>query len=193
MTPEIDAAASPCDLSDEARRLALFHAGDRSLFEEMYDVHYETVDRAVGRVLSGADRETVVHEIFYRLLASESMRRRFQGGSFAAWIATVARNHAFDFVRRYRHEVVLASPETAQECPEAVQPFERADATLLIAHFRTEILPAKWAGVFQLRFLDGLSQREAARALGLQRTTLVYQELRIQRLLSRFLLGSERP
>lgn len=200
MTPEIDAVPASDDREPSAdeRHLARFHAGDRRLFEEIYDQHYEAVDRAVGRVLSGADRETVVHEVFCRLLASEATRRNFQGGSLAGWLVTVARNQALDFVRRYRREVMLASPEAALGPHAALDsgapvPGERAEAQLLIARFRREILPAKWAAVFQVRFLDGLSQREAARALGLHRTTLVYQELRIQRLLSRFLLGTEEP
>lgn len=138
----------------------------------------------------------MVHEVFYRLLSSESMRRSFLGGSLDGWLVTVARNQALDFMRRYRREVVLASPHAAPgpfEPREPVRPGERAEAHLLVERFRREILPAKWAAVFQARFLDGLSQREAAQALGLHRTTLVYQELRVQRLLSRFLLGSEAP
>ena len=195
MTSELDAATANNDseTSAEARRLARFHAGDRRLFAELYDEYYEVVDRAVGRVLAGADRETVVHEVFYRLLSSEAMRRNFQGGSLTGWLVTVAHHQALDFVRRYRREVTLTSSEAVPDPGEPARPGERAEANLLVARFRREVLPEKWAAVFQTRFLDGLSQREAAHALGLSRTTLVYQELRVQRLLARFLLGSENP
>ena len=37
------------------------------------------------------------------------------------------------------------------------------------------------------RFLEQLDQRQAARKVGISRTTLVYQEARIRRLLRRFL------
>ncbi|NPC78158.1 RNA polymerase subunit sigma-70, partial [Pyxidicoccus fallax] len=57
--------------------------------------------------------------------------------------------------------------------------------------FRREHLPAKWAPVFEARFVRQLSQREAAAALGLHRTTLAYQELRIRSLLKKFLLPPE--
>ena len=65
------------------------------------------------------------------------------------------------------------------------------DARLLIEQFRREHLPEEWAGVFELRFLQQLPQREAARRLSIQRTTLAYRELRIRRLLRRFLAEGE--
>jgi RNA polymerase sigma-70 factor (ECF subfamily) len=50
------------------------------------------------------------------------------------------------------------------------------------------VLPPAWLDVFQARFIDHLSQCEAAARLGKRRTTLAYQELRIRRLLRKFLL-----
>ena len=58
----------------------------------------------------------------------------------------------------------------------------------MIERFRREVLPAKWADVFEHRFLRQLSQAEAAELLGIGRTTLAYQETRVRRLLRRFLL-----
>jgi len=51
------------------------------------------------------------------------------------------------------------------------------------------VLPAKWATVFEARFVLGLDQRSAATRIGVSRTTLAYQEIQIRRLLRRFLLG----
>jgi RNA polymerase sigma-70 factor (ECF subfamily) len=161
--------------------LPRFHAGDRRILERCYRGHAPDARRAVDRVLSsGADQETVVHDVFVRLLSDESARRNFQGGSFAAWISTLARNQAIDFARRYRREVPLverSGPETTA----------RNDARLLIDQFRTRALPAKWGAVFEARFLRQLSQREAAAELGVSRTTLAYQELRVRALLRKFL------
>ena len=50
----------------------------------------------------------------------------------------------------------------------------------------------EWAPVFESRFIKQLPQREAAKELGMPRTTLVYQEQKIRALLQRFLLGDER-
>ncbi len=176
--------------------LARFHAGDRKTLEACYEDHFETVDRAVARIISGPDREGVVQDVFCRVVGSEALRRNFQGGSLAAWLATVAQNQAIDFARRYRSAAKLADAarNLKEEASDRGRFGEWADASLLIEHFRTKILPSKWEPVFQVRFIDQLSQREAAAKLGIHRTTLVYQELQIHSLLRRFLLGpQERP
>lgn len=87
---------------DGAAAQARFHDGDREFLGVVYRETYDVVDAAVGRVLRGADRETVVHDRFLRLLASAELRRGFSGGSLRAWLATLGRNLAVDFWRRYR-------------------------------------------------------------------------------------------
>jgi RNA polymerase sigma-70 factor, ECF subfamily len=167
--------------------LAGFHAGRRELLADFYRESYATVDRAVGRVLAGPDRETVVHEVFYRVLANPELRQSFRGGSPAAWIATVARNHAIDFRRRHGREVADERPERAG----GVDFEASAEARLLIERFVRDVLPAKWRPVFQACFVEHLTQREAAAALAISRTTLLYQQHRVRALLESFLLESE--
>lgn len=170
--------------------LAAFHAGDRRALETCYREHYATVDRAVGRVLSGADRETVVQAVFLRLVQSRKAREGFTGGSLTAWLRTLARHEAIDYWRRHRRERA-ALPEELDRLAGGEDPALDAelDAQALIERFRRERLPERWRAVFEARFLDGLSQREAAARLGIRRTTLVYQELRVRALLERFVLG----
>jgi RNA polymerase sigma-70 factor, ECF subfamily len=178
---------------DEARWLSLFHAGDGRTMEECYRNHFGTVTRAVGAILRGPDQETVTQDVFCRLLSNADLRRSYQGGSFAAWLATVSRNQALDYRRRSDRErpsgidaaigVERAHPGGADE----------AEARMLVERFRREVLPPKWIPVFEACFLRRLSQREAAVALGMRRTTLAYQELQIRRLMRRFFLEGVRP
>lgn len=171
--------------------LTEFHAGSRPMLERCYRELYPTVQRAVGRVLSGADQETVIHEVFYRLISREELRRSFRGGSLKAWVATVAYHLALDYVRRQQREqgaLEQAGGLGAQEDTGTREFSEESDARLLIERFQRECLPAKWHGVFEVRFLRQLPQRDAARELGIHRTTLAYQEMRIRALLKRFLL-----
>jgi RNA polymerase sigma-70 factor (ECF subfamily) len=177
---------------DDESFLARFHAGDRKVLERCYAEHFTTVERVVGKVLPGLDRESVVQDVFCRVVASEALRRNFQGGSLAAWLATVARNQAIDFARRHEVATRFEASQQAEGSADSGRFGEWADAELLIARFRTEVLPKKWEAVFQARFLDQLSQREAAARLGVHRTTLVYQEMRIHSLLRRFLLSPQR-
>jgi RNA polymerase sigma-70 factor, ECF subfamily len=173
--------------------LARFHDGDRRVMEECYREHFATVLRAVGRYLSGADQETVVHEVFFRLLSQPETRRGFGGGPFGSWLATVARHQAIDFLRRYRREQPLPDDDAAAGPDEAPPPEARLAARALVERFRRERLPEKWRPVFDARFMQQLSQREAAAALGLSRTTLAYRELRIRARLRRFVLRTEEP
>jgi RNA polymerase sigma-70 factor (ECF subfamily) len=172
--------------------LEAFHAGERACMERCYRDHFAVVTRAVAAVLAGADRETVVHEVFLRLLTEEDLRRRFGGGSLPAWLRVVARNQAIDYLRRLRVERRFAR-RPPDEPPPSTDEELRADIRLTLERFRVTVLPARWQRVFVARFVQQQDQPTAARSLGLSRTTLAYQEYRIRHLLRRFLLrGGDR-
>jgi len=172
--------------------LEKFHAGNRAVLEQCYRDCFHPVDRAVASIVSGADRETVVHEVFFRLLTSEELRRNFRGGSLSTWIGVVARNQAIDHVRRYRRETAVPPDVAAQMADRATEPADGAVAArLMVDQFRRDHLPSGLAGVFETRFVAQLSQREAAARLGIRRTTLAYQEIRVRALLRRFVLGRD--
>jgi RNA polymerase sigma-70 factor (ECF subfamily) len=170
------------------RWLADFHAGDRAVLEKCYRDHHATVVRTIGRMLAGADAETVTHEVFYRLLSNAKLRENFQGGRFDAWLTQVATNAARDFLRRYRREQAEI-PETSPAREGSHAAAEEMDAKVMVERFRRDCLPPDLAGVFDARFLRQLPQRQAASELGMPRTTLVYQEQRIRSLLREFVLG----
>jgi RNA polymerase sigma-70 factor (ECF subfamily) len=184
----VAAATRTAVMDENADWLASFHRADRATMEACYREHHAAVTRAVGTILTGADQETVVQEVFLRLLSNEQMRRTFVGGSIGAWLARVARNLAVDYWRRHRLE---AGHDEAEGPPDAHVAAARQeaemDARLLVERFRREKLPPQWVPVFEARFIQQLSQREAARALGVFRTTLAYQELRIRQLVNEFL------
>jgi RNA polymerase sigma-70 factor (ECF subfamily) len=139
-------------------------------------------------VLGGADLETVVHEVFFRLMSNEDLRKAFRGGDLAAWLVVIARHHAIDYVRRRGREEPAGLEVAGAANPPQDGFASRAEAALLVEKFCRELLPPKWRAVFEARFLRHLSQTEAANALRMSRTTLLYQELRIRRLLRVFLL-----
>lgn len=184
--------ATPFNLEDESARLR-FQAGDRELFGELYRETYETVDAAVGRVLRGADRETVVHDLYLRLMTKPELRRSFAGGSLGAWLGTLAHNLAVDFWRRNRKETSLAADGPPLVDPLVRRVEEQAELKLFLDRFRRDGLPEELWPLFQARFIERLDQREAARRLGMHRTTLAYRELRVRRFLQAFLRRRSLP
>jgi RNA polymerase sigma-70 factor (ECF subfamily) len=108
----------------------------------------------------------------------------------------LAHNQAVDFWRRYRREIPLGEHERLPPSPVSVPALvidgqarrmeERAELRMFLDRFLRETLPEKWAPIFQTRFVEQLDQRSAAKRLGMHRTTLAYQELRIRRLLRAF-------
>jgi RNA polymerase sigma-70 factor (ECF subfamily) len=186
----MNSSASPQEIPAEPLSwLAQFHAGSREILRECYVDHFASVERTVGRILKGADKETVIHEIFFRLITNERLRLTFQGGSFRAWVSTIARNQAVDYWRRQQFEVPAGAPEDILGEREDAARFEnRVEAQITIDRFRTECLPEKWRKVFDARFIQQLDQPEAARVLGMHRTTLIYQEYCVRNLLKRFVL-----
>jgi len=164
-----------------------FHAGRRATMADLYHEYFRTVAAAVGHVVTGADKETVIHEVFFKLISSAEDRSRFQGGSFGAWITTVARNHAIDHARRRDRELAMSAEQIGAYVGDAARAGEAAGARILIERFRAG-LPAKWLPVFELCFLGQLPQRDAAARLGLARTTLAYQHHQIRVRLQRFLV-----
>jgi len=183
----------PLPVPDDGWLLA-FHAGQRACMEECYQAHFDLVDRAVGTVLTGADRESVVHEVFFRLLSDASVRRGFRGGALRSWLWVVARNQAIDWLRLRGPEVLLADVAVSEdESPSVEDPLEqRLHVRMTLERFRAQVLPPKWDGVFMARFVLQEDQPTAAQRLRMRRTTLAYQEYRIRNLLRRFVLKGER-
>ncbi|WP_146646455.1 RNA polymerase sigma factor [Labilithrix luteola] len=168
--------------------LERFHAGEHAVIEACYREHGASVLAAATRILPTIDAEAVVHDVFYRLLTDTGMRSAFSGGNLGAWLSRVATNAAIDVARRRRRETSLESvPEPRAPAPV----LEEISARSIVDRFRDEILPEKYRGVFEARFVKQLPQREAAATLSMQRSTLAYQEERIREMLRKFVLGKD--
>lgn len=180
--------------ASEQEWLARFHSGEREILEECYREHFRSVSSAVGRILRGADQETVIHEVFFRMIESKDFRAQFKGGSIRAWLSVVARNQSLDFARRRKREIpVDVELESMALEPDRRDPQGEIEGRLLLERFQQECVPDKWRAVFEACYLLRLSQREAAARLGIHRTTLAYQERRLRGRLLRFLKRSEEP
>jgi RNA polymerase sigma-70 factor, ECF subfamily len=181
------------DEKSEVEWLQNFHAGQSTVLAAVYQEHFDAAMGAVSRYLRGADAETVVQDVFLKMVSDKNFRENYKGGAFRAWLATVARNRAIDFLRKHRKEELSYDGSFEGEVSAVGgQSFAgRLEARQIIEKFRVEALPEKWRDVFEARFMRQLTQREAAQDLKMPRTTIAYQEIRIRKKLETFLLNLE--
>jgi RNA polymerase sigma-70 factor, ECF subfamily len=164
---------------DDDAWLEAFRRGDPKVMDECYRRHHRTVAATIGTVLGLADRQTVVHEVFFRLLTEPRLRKAYRGPSLAAWLSAIGRNRALDFARRAQLE--QPAPRTIDRTLGTED--DADDATgkrLLLERFRRQHMRPAWASVFETRFIHEMTQREAADHLGIRRTTLAYREQQLR-------------
>ena len=126
--------------------------------------------------LPSADVDDAIQEAFAKLLAAGWLSRsRPERGSAAAYLAGTVRNLCMDSLRAQRRAEALRaraadfahSGQEALEQPQAEG--ERESRRVELARARIAELPTELSGYFLVRFAQGLSQRQAARHLGLTR------------------------
>jgi RNA polymerase sigma factor (sigma-70 family) len=130
-----------------------------------------------------ADADDVVQEACLRALRGIT---GFSGGSSRAWLLTIVRNAAYDWLRKNRPPVVvhvedLAAIEpmaAADNNPEAAL-IARADAAKLKAAI--ESLPAAFRDTMVLRDVQGLDYREIATITGVPIGTVMSRLARARR------------
>lgn len=140
--------------------------GDIEAFGTLYAWYHEDVRCYLQRLLGDRDAaEDFASETFVRALASID-RFGYAGSGFPAWLTTIARNAAVDFLRSRRSREVCLDP-----LPEPVggAGVERDAIDLLGAlHVRNGVgrLPADQRDCVRLRFLQSRTVAETADALG---------------------------
>lgn len=138
-------------------------AGERRAWEELVDAHSGALFRTAWKLLAERDAaEDAVQETFLRLWKVAPGWRA--DAPVGAWLHRVATNVALDMLRRRR-----PSAELAEGVAEAgAGPDELADQAMDLAVLRELMagLPERQRVALVLCRIEGLSQQEAATALG---------------------------
>jgi len=168
---ERPAAVTPASDRALVERMAL---GDERAVGPLYDRHGAVLFALALRIVGErADAEEVVMEAFAQAWR-EAARFESDRGSVGAWLATIARSRALDYVRargrrwRITGDAVRAEPEGAPAMgsigenpatmPELDERRHRVRAAL-------DRLPAEQRHAIELAFYEGLSQSEIAARL----------------------------
>lgn len=174
-----------------------FYAGYPDVLAAIYREHIDDIEKSVSRYFRGIDAENVVHDVFLSLLERPDLRRQFTGGNFRAWLNTMAIHRATDYARQKKRWQPIDHPTSFDGYLEPICPEDdliHKDQIRSIKHaldvFSKDILPklgSKVTEMFNLRFGQGVSQAEAARQLGISRTSAIEREQRFMKPLSQFL------
>jgi RNA polymerase sigma-70 factor (ECF subfamily) len=140
--------------------------GDEGAFTQLYEQHYDRVYRHVYyRVGRSGDAEDLVQQVFLQAWRALG-RYRPTSSPFVAWLLTIAHNAIVSHYRRMRKDESLstdfqnwASEDRVDSRAEIAIESDRVRRTL------PRLRPAHQQ-VLTMRFLEGLSAKEIAAALG---------------------------
>lgn len=192
--------------------LERFRAGDQKALETVYRAYLDRVTRTARAVLQvcmkgsasgpsiGAELADVVQEVFAKAFSREA-RRQFDGDRpYGPYLAQIARNVAIDHWRRMRRYLATDVAEIAQAVALDEDGFaQEAESwsdprTIEIVERYVAALDPIGRRVHDALYVRGLSQREAASALGLGRQVIRTWETKLRDGLRRALAGArERP
>jgi len=138
--------------------------GDADAFAQLYDRHAALVFGVARRMLGNpAQAEDVAQSVFLQVWSRPAS---FQGGNFAAWIATVARNASIDVLRSAA--VRTREPEMPTNLPSDIDLDDEVYARVRASAVADALagLPPDQREPIVRAYFDGLSYREVAEQLG---------------------------
>jgi len=195
-------------LTADSSLLQRFRDGDQLTLERVYQSYVGEVTRTVTTALKrygydgsgqlwrrvAGDLPDLVQEVFMRAFEPRT-RRRFDGSrTYGPYLCQIARNVVVDFLRRKGRQVVtypLAGVDGPHEPRfshdgndghagyEGEQRFADLNVMAVVARYVAQ-LPPELRRVHEALYVLGLSQREAAAALGLGRQVVRTLETRLR-------------
>jgi RNA polymerase sigma-70 factor, ECF subfamily len=140
---------------------------DREAFTCLYDRCVDQIYRHVYyKVSNQADAEDITQETFVKAWKAID-RYRDTGSPFAAWLITIARNLIADHYKRRPNLVNLDDLAEQLAAHPSTEPEKLAEAAFNQETVRRAVLKLKpdQQQVVMMRFIDGFSYEEIARAL----------------------------
>ncbi len=174
MKADVSAHDESGDVPDEVLVVAAM-LGDLSAFDELCVRYRMAVVRAAQAIVGRADAEDVAQDAL--LLAFKALPTLETPAKFAAWLAAITRHRAFRFTRQERahqqgrvefDEALLA--RLAALSKPLVEQADKADLRQAL-----ERVPADYALVLRLHYLDEMPLKRIAAFVGVPLTTVKWR------------------
>lgn len=183
----------PPGLDEETLRLTalvdLARGGDAEAFGQLYDHYSPSVYRFIYyRVSTQALAEDLTSETFFRALRSMASFK-WQGKDFGAWLTTIARNLVVDYYKSGRARLESPTDDFTDRTEVTAGPEEEVLTNLTNDVLREAMgkLPPEQQECLVMRFLNGSSIAETAKALGRSEGAIKQLQLRAVRNLAKLL------
>ena len=141
--------------------------GDREAFGTLYDLYIAKIYRFVYlKVLDRVEAEDITQQVFIR--AWENINTfSFQGFPFSSWLYRIAHNAVIDSYRTRKNTVALefVSELDVSYVTDQTEVLDTKQEMVRIANILKKLKPDEQS-VLVMRFVDELSNKEVAHALG---------------------------
>ena len=155
---------SASEVSEDAMLVSAARNGDRAAFGRLYDRYARTVHGVLLARVPVCEVDDLVQDVFLRALRRLSTLR--EPGSFGAWLAAIARNHANDYHRHSVPEDQLVD-DTSENAIEHgnIGGEHQSSPTAILDAIRA--LPDAYRETLILRLVEGMTGPEIAARTGL--------------------------
>jgi RNA polymerase sigma-70 factor (ECF subfamily) len=132
--------------------------------EQVFRAHHGLVFRTACRITGNAgDAEDVLQIVFLRLLRRGAGAEALENPE--SYLRRAAINAALDVIRSRQADQTVPLPEDLSDLIPTTQP-EVSGLRQALAHAMAQLKP-RAAEIFALRFIEGLSNREIAKTMGI--------------------------
>ncbi|MDR1221289.1 MAG: RNA polymerase sigma-70 factor [Tannerella sp.] len=163
------------EIIDEAL-LERFREGDHKAFESIFLSYYDRVKNFInGLIKSEDDAEELAQDVFVRLWTNRQAVD--PGKPFHSWLYTVARNAAFNYLKRLLVHKSYVSDylATHQDGDSSVEETLFAKEIGLLIEMTVQKMPSRRRDIYMYSRVKGYSNGEIARKLNISKKTVENQ------------------
>jgi RNA polymerase sigma-70 factor (ECF subfamily) len=153
------------EMLDDGALVSSAKAGDRAAFGRLYDRYGRMVHGILLARVPSPEVDDLVQEVF--LAALRQLHALRDVSRFGAWLATITRNRANDYFRKFGPEAAVTEPVSEEQTEgRPSNAAEAQEAAMILAVVRT--LPDAYREPLILRLVEGMTGPEIAARTGLK-------------------------